>query len=215
MPEVTLPTQKFVEVKNIKNGVVFLKRDGLRKVLIVGGVNFDLKSEAEQNLILQSFQNFLNTLDFGLQFFIHSRKINVSEYLAKLRARKEEEPNELLKIQIEDYAEFIRVFVEENPIISKEFFVVVPYDPVGLATQAKGVLGFFQKKPAQKEVLAKEERERKNIEELNSRADQVMNGLEQMGLRATALDDEELVELFYNLYNPQLIEKKGLEIAKS
>src|SRR3990167_5625974 len=130
MPEVTLPTQKFVEVKNIKNGAVFLKKGGLRKVLIVGGVNFDLKSEAEQNLILQSFQNFMNTLDFGIQFFIHSRKINVSEYLEQLKARKEEEPNELLKIQIEDYAEFIRVFVAENPIISKSFFVVVPYDPV-------------------------------------------------------------------------------------
>ncbi|KKU94492.1 MAG: hypothetical protein UY26_C0001G0044 [Candidatus Jorgensenbacteria bacterium GW2011_GWA1_48_13] len=214
MPEVTLPTQKFVEVADIKNGAVYLKKGGLRKVLIVGGVNFDLKSEAEQNLILQSFQNFMNTLDFGVQFFIHSRKINVSEYLEHLKTRKEEEPNELLKIQIEDYAEFIRVFVAENPIISKSFFVVVPYDPVGITAQVKGVLGLFQKKPAQKEVLAKEEQERKNMEELNSRADQVMNGLEQMGLRATALEDEELVELFYNLYNPQLVEKKGLEIAK-
>jgi len=214
MPEVSLPTQKFVEVADIKNGVVFLKKGGLRKIFIVGGINFDLKSEAEQNLILQSFQNFLNTLDAGIQFFIHSRKINVSEYLERLRARRDEEPNELLKIQIEDYAEFIRVFVEENPIISKNFFVVVPYDPVGIAAQAKGIFSLFKKTPAQKEEMAKEEQERKNVEELNRRADQVMNGLEQMGLRATALDDEELVELFYNLYNPELVEKKGLEIAK-
>ncbi|HXF44228.1 MAG TPA: TraC family protein [Candidatus Paceibacterota bacterium] len=214
MPEVSLPTQKFVEVADIKNGVVYLKRGGLRKVLIVGGINFDLKSEAEQNLILQSFQNFLNTLDFGVQFFIHSRKININEYLEKLRARKEEEQNELLKVQIEDYAEFIRAFVEENSIISKDFFVVVPYDPITVAAQAKGLLGLFKKAPTKKEETAKEERDRKNIEELEQRANEVVSGLEQIGLRATALEDEELIELFYNLYNPQLVEKKDLEIAK-
>ncbi|MBI4034250.1 MAG: hypothetical protein HY378_01740 [Candidatus Brennerbacteria bacterium] len=214
MAEVSLPTQKFVEVKDIKNGVVRLKDGGLRKVLIVSGVNFDLKSEEEQNLILSSFQNFLNTLDFSVQFFIHSRKINISGYLEFLKTRKGEEENELLKIQIEEYAEFIRSFVEENPIISKTFFAIVPYDAVKIPTQAKGIMGLFKKSPPKKEEEAAEERERKNIEQLDRRVEQVTSGLEQIGLRATALEDGELTELFYNLYNPQLIEKKGLEIAK-
>ena len=215
MAEVSLPTQKFVEVKSIKDGVVRLKDGGLRKVLIVGGVNFDLKSEEEQNLILSSFQNFLNTIDFSVQFFIHSRKINVTSYLAFLKTRQDEEKNELLKIQIEEYGEFIRSFVEENPIISKTFFTIVPYDPIKITAQVKGVMGFFKKTPKKEMQEATEEKDRESIEQLDRRVEQVVSGLEQIGLRATILEDGELTELYYNLYNPQLIEKKGLEIAKS
>lgn len=212
MPETTLPTQKFIDLKEIKAGVLYLKDGGLRKVLIVGGVNFDLKSEAEQTLILSSFQNFLNALDFSVQFFIHSRKINVSEYLQKMTERKEKETNELLKIQIEEYVNFVRTFVEENPIISKTFFVIVPYDPVALTAKAKGFLGLFKKSGSVEERGSEEKI--KNLEQLDHRVDQVVGGLEQIGLRVTALDDEELTELYYNLYNPQFVEKKDLEIAK-
>jgi len=101
MPEPTKPSQQFVEIKEIKNDVVYLKSGGLRKILIVSGVNFDLKSENEQTLILNGFRNFLNTLDFSVQLFIHSRKTNIDLYLEKIAARKQEEENELLKIQID------------------------------------------------------------------------------------------------------------------
>ncbi len=218
MAEVSLPTQKFVEVKTIKDGVVQLKDGGLRKVLIVSGVNFDLKSEEEQNLILSSFQNFLNTLDFSVQFFIHSRKINVQNYLDFLKTRRDEEKNELLKIQIEEYGEFIHSFVEENPIINKTFFTIVPYDPIKITTQAKGLMRLFKTKssPSGKnaEKEATEEKKRENIEQLNRRVEQVTAGLEQIGLRVTVLEDGELTELYYNLYNPQLVEKKDLEISR-
>ena len=80
-------TQQFVEIEDIRDGILILKNGGLRRVLMVSGVNFDLKSEEEQNLIIYSFQNFLNTLDFSVQFFIHSRKVNVDAYLAAMRAR--------------------------------------------------------------------------------------------------------------------------------
>lgn len=215
MAETSLPTQKFVDIKTIKDGVIYLKKKGLRKVLIVGGINFDLKSEAEQTLILNSFQNFLNTLDFSIQFFIHSRKINISQYLEEMSERKQKETNELLKIQIEEYVEFIRSFVKENPIINKTFFVVIPYDPVTLTIKTKGILGLFKKPSPKEQKNKKEDEERKNIEQLNRRVEQVTSGLEQIGLRATSLDNEELTELFYNLYNPQLTEKKGLEITKT
>lgn len=215
MAKTSLPTQKFVDIKTIKDGVIYLKKGGLRKVLIVGGVNFDLKSEAEQTLILNSFQNFLNTLDFSVQFFIHSRKININQYLEGMSVRKQKETNELLKIQIEEYIEFIRSFVKENPIINKTFFIVVPYDPIALTSKAEGVLGLFKKSSSKEQKTKQEDEERKNIEQLNRRVEQVTSGLEQISLRVTSLDDEELTELFYNLYNPQLIEKKGLEIAKN
>lgn len=211
MPEVAPPTQKFVDVKEIKDSVVSLKGGGLRQILIVSGVNFDLKSEEEQTLILNSFQNFLNALDFSVQFFIHSRKVNVDEYLKRMGERKEAETNELLKIQTEEYISFIKSFVEENAIITKNFFVIVPYDTTPIVTEARGLLGLFKKAAttAKKEATLQE-----NMEQLNHRVTQVINGLEQIGLRVAILNDEELTELFYNLYNPQLTEKKGLEISK-
>jgi type IV secretory pathway VirB4 component len=208
----TLPTQSFVDIKEIRDGVVYLKKGGLRRVLIVSGVNFDLKSEAEQGLILGSFQNFLNTLDFSVQFFIHSRKVNVDAYLESMRARATEEQNQLLKVQIEEYVEFIRSFVEENAIIAKTFFVVVPYETAAVVESAKGILGLFGKKPA---AGAKEKSVQETLEQLEHRVNQVIDGLEQIGLRAAPLGNDELVELFYNLYNPQLVEKRGVEITRA
>ncbi len=180
-------------------------------MLIVSGINFELKSETEQNLILGGFQNFLNALDFSVQFFIHSRKVNVDGYLAKMGERKTEESNELLKIQIDEYINFIRSFVDQNAIISKTFFAVVPYDPAGLPTATKGFLGLFKKSaPTTEKNLT----EKDNLEQLQHRVEQVTEGLNQIGLRAAPLGNEETTELFYNLYNPQLVDKKTLNIAK-
>jgi len=211
MPEATLPTQTFVNIKEIRDGVVYLKKGGLRRILIVSGVNFDLKLEAEQTLILNSFQNFLNTLDFSVQLFVHSRKVNVDAYLEAMRERMNEEENQLLKIQIEEYMEFIKTFVDQNAIISKSFFTVIPYESAAVVEGAKGILGLFSKKP-KREV--KEQAPQEALKQLDHRVNQVIDGLEQIGLRTVPLGDRELVELFYNLYNPQLVEKKGMEIAK-
>ncbi len=215
MPDPTKPSQQFVDIDQIKEGIVFLKNGGLRRILIVNGINFDLKSEAEQNLILSGFQNFLNTLDFSIQFFIHSRKTNVDLYLEKMGERKLQELNELLKIQIEEYVQFIKTFVEQNAIISKHFFCIVPYDPILLKNQARGFFNLLSRKSAQTQKQAVDSQKYENVQKLNHRVDQATNGLEQIGLRTVPLGDEELIELFYNLYNPQVIERKGLEIAKT
>ncbi|MBI2278765.1 MAG: hypothetical protein HYU81_01735 [Candidatus Brennerbacteria bacterium] len=204
--EATAPTQQLVAVKEIRDGVVYLKRGGVRRVLMVSGINFELKSEEEQNLILGSFRNFLNTLDFSVQFFIHSRKVNVAPYLASLRARMEEEPNELLKIQIGEYAEFIRAFVEENAIIAKTFFVIVPYEPAISEKTRGGIMSLF-KKAIPVETL-RGESVQEMLSQLERRANQVIDGLSQTGLRVTPLENDALVELFYNLYNPEFTEKK-------
>jgi len=208
MPEKNASTQQFVSIQKIKDGVVYLKKGGLRRVVIVGGINFDLKSEAEQNLILSTFQNFINTLDFSVQFFIHSRKVNVERYLEKMTEYKEKEESELLKIQIEEYANFIRTFVEQNNIVSKTFFAVVPYDISATVEQARGIFSFLNKNKGDGGV------EQGHLQQLTQRVDEVIDGLSQIGLRGVALEDEELTELFYNLYNPEFTEKKKLEIAK-
>jgi type IV secretory pathway VirB4 component len=207
--EPTTSTQELVAVKEIRDGVLYLKNGGVRRILIVSGVNFDLKSEAEQGLILGSFQNFLNTLDFSVQFFIHSRKVNVDAYLASMRARMEEETSELLKIQIEEYVEFIRTFVEENAIISKTFFVVVPYEPL-VPTEGKfGVIvSFFKGTNRGGTTPAEATNVQEILSQLERRVSQVIEGLSQIGLRASPLENDAAIELFYNLYNPELTEKK-------
>jgi hypothetical protein len=208
--EPTTPTQALVDIKEIRDGVLYLKSGGVRRVLIVSGVNFDLKSEAEQGLILGSFQNFLNTLDFSVQFFIHSRKVNVDAYLAAMRARMEEEPSELLKIQIGEYVEFIRTFVEENAIISKTFFAVVPYESVIPSGKVAGLASLFKKRApgTHSTSSGQAENAQETLSQLERRVNQVIDGISQIGLRAAPLENDALVELFYNLYNPELIEGK-------
>ena len=216
-------TQKFIELEGIENGVVVLKDGGLRKILMVAGVNFDLKSEEEQGMITFGYQNFLNSLNFSVQIFIHSRKLNIEDYLARLEERGNQEINELLKNQISEYREFVRSFVSENAIMEKTFFVVVPFDPVQVSAVAeevtKKLFGLFPgKKPSSEEAMKTQEEKlklrAKNMSQLELRVDQVVSGLNLIGLQAAPLDNEQTIELFYNLYNPEEIEKKTLEIAK-
>jgi len=198
-----------VDIDEIKNEVVYMKNGGLRKILLINGINFDLRSEEEQQMILGSFQSFLNRLDFPIEFFIHSRKINIKSYLDKMKQREEDEKNELLKIQIGEYINFIRSFVEENPIITKSFFVVVPYNPIATVEEAKKGLSKIMTSLTgrNKKESEKNESMSKKLQQLNYRVEEVVAGLEQIGLRTNKMSDEELTELFYNLYNPQLIER--------
>lgn len=211
----SVATQQFVDIEEIKNGTVILKGGGLRRILMVSGINFELKSEEEQNIITSTYQNFLNGLNFSLQIIIHSRKMNIEGYLEKMKERQENEPNELIKNQISEYSEFVKSFVEMNAVMAKTFFCVVPYDSIqvsGVGGSLIDSLKFWEK--SKNNNKKKEEVFDQKINQLNQRADQVISGLSQIGLRVVALNDEELVELFYNLYNPATVERKEIQIAK-
>jgi len=211
-----LKTQDIVDIIEIKNDVIYLKDKTLCQILTVGGINFDLKSEVEKEQILGSFQNFINTLDFPIQFFIHSRKTNISTYLKRIEERKLKENNELLKIQIEEYSSFIRSFIEENPIITKSFFIVIRYVPLLIAIEAGGILKIFKAFNSKKEQAEKEEAENleESVRQLKFRTEQVADGLTSIGLKPAILNSEEATELYYNLYNPELTDKETLKIAK-
>lgn len=206
----SLATQQFVNIESINNGIIKLRGNAYRKILIVSGINFDLKSAEEQEMITLAFQSFLNSVDFTLQFFIHSRKINIENYLKKVEVRENQETNELLKNQIFEYREFIKSFVAQNAIMSKNFFVVVPFDSAGVSetgTNLKNKLfGLFGVKKSEEE--GKKQTENEYLEQLDQRVNETIEGLNQVGLRVVPLNDEELSELFYNLYNPSTIEKK-------
>ena len=206
----SLATQQFVNIESIENGVIKLKGGVYRKILMVSGMNFDLKSAEEQEMIIFSFQGFLNSLDFTIQFFIHSRKLNIENYLKMVKERENQEVNELLKNQIFEYGEYVKSFVAQNAIMSKNFFVVVPFDPIRIS-EAGGklknkILGLFGGKEPER---LQEKTEQEYLEQLDQRVSGVVDGLNQIGLRAVPLNDAELSELFYNIYNPSTIEKKN------
>lgn len=207
--------QDLVAIENIAQNTVMLRDGSLRQIVMVGGINFSLKSDTEQSTITQTYQNFLNGLDFPIQIVIHSRKINIEDYLGVLGGRIEKESTELLQNQIAEYREFIRGFVQENPIMAKTFLVVVPFFPVSLPN--KRTLGnfipFFKKKGRGEAEKALEEKKvdfHKNLEQLLQRVNQVTEGLQAIDLEVKLLNDEELVELFYNFYNPGTIEKENV-----
>ena len=211
-------TQQFIAIEEIKQETIVLRNGGLRKVLLANGINFDLKSEEEQGLIIYSFQNFLNALNFSLQIYIRSRRLNIENYLNKLSGLQEQESFELLKNMIGEYREFIKSFVAQNAIMDKAFFVVVPYDPVQFTQAGKS---FFKKmmewlhvkkrKPPEEALLdeqaLRQQSFTQNSQQLEQRVEQVISGLSQIGLRAVPLNDAELIELFYNIYNPETTEK--------
>ncbi len=217
MPDIkeSIPTQQFIGIESIDDGVIRLKGGAMRRIILVSGTNFALKSEEEQGIITYAFQGFLNSINFSLQFFIHSRKLNIEEYLEKMAERENQEENQLLKNQITEYREFIKSFVSQNAIMQKSFFAVVPYDPLNLPRAGLDItdkmLGWFKSKTSI-ESSNKSEGANEAMEQLNQRVDQVINGLNQVGLRAVPLNTDELLELFYNLYNPTTTEKRGVEI---
>lgn len=213
MSEITFApdsTQQFVEIEEIKDGIVVLKSGGVRSVVMVSGINFELKSEEEQDMITGAYQNFLNSLDFSIQIIVHSRKLNIDRYLAKMQDIYAQESNELLKNQLSEYISFIRGFVKENEIMTKQFFVVVPYEGAAFSDVKKGFSGFSklfsQKKKSSQQEAQESIDQKKN--QIRQRVDQVISGIERIGLRAVPLQDDELLELFYNLYNPETVEKK-------
>src|SRR3989344_2876929 len=201
----TANSQDLVNVKEVRDNTLIVKGGGLRQIIMVGGMNFALKSEEEQNVITQLYQNFLNSLDFPVQIIIHSRKINIDKYLGKLDDRKSQESSALLQNQISEYQDFIRNFVKDYAIMKKLFLVVVSYTPVSLIPSAATVSRFlpFGKKRTPEGAAAQSESDfKESVSQLRQRTDSVADGIRAIGIEATVLNDDQLVELFYNFYNP-------------
>src|SRR3989344_2182761 len=128
-------TQEFVPIKEVRDGIIILRDGAFRAILMTSSLNFALKSEDNQNAIISQFQNFLNSLDFSVQLFIQSRKLDIRPYAALLEERQKEQESDLMRIQVAEYIEFIKSFTESTNIMTKTFFVVVPYAPGALQTK--------------------------------------------------------------------------------
>lgn len=194
-------TQKYVDVEEVKDGTIVLKDGSLRAVLLVSSINFDLKATEEQDSIVNQYQNFLNSLDFPIQIMVSSRKLNINPYLDYLKKKESQLSNELLIFQLNEYQNFIKNLAEVSNIMSKFFYVVVPFHPVenvktGLFDRLLGASN------TQMTIARRRELFDTYKNQLWQRVDHISAGLSGTGVKVVPLKTEELIELLYNSYNP-------------
>lgn len=201
-------TQEFIPIQEIRDGIVILRNGGMRSVVLATSLNFALKSADEQNAILSEFQNFLNSLDFSIQIFAQSKKLDIRPYIALLEDRYKEQTTDLMKIQVREYIEFVKSFVESTNIMSKSFFVVVPYDPPILTASKNPISNMMPGKvtPASAKISS-DAQFAEYRSQLEQRVAVIEQGLVRCGIRAAELGTEEVVELFYKIFNPGETEK--------
>lgn len=199
----TPTTQHNLLISEIKQDTVVLKDGTLRGVLMVSSINFALKNEDEQTAIISNYVSFLNSLDHPLQIIIQSRKLQIKPYMDRLLEQEHKQTNELLRIQIADYRAFVNELVSLGEIMSKQFYVVVPYDP-----RSNKSKGFFDRlgevlSPANA-IKVKGEKFTKRKADLESRVRQVESGLSSIGLTTVRLDTQSLIELYFSTYNTDI-----------
>lgn len=197
-------TQDFVPIKEVRDGVVLLKDGSMRMLLMASSINFALKSQDEQNAIILQFQNFLNSLNFSVQIFVQSRRLDIRPYIALLENRLKEQTSELLKLQTREYILFIKTFTDSTSIMTKTFYIVVPYSPSIITTKgASGLLG-GNKGETDKDKLSDFQEHRTQLEQRSSVVEQ---GISRCGIRVVQLGTEELIEVYYKLFNPGEMDK--------
>jgi hypothetical protein len=201
-------TQEFVPVKEIRDGVVVLKDGGLRAIVLANSINLSLKSEDEQKAIIYQFQNFLNTLDFSVQISVQSRKLDIKPYIVMLENRMKVQTEPLLKLQTREYIQFIKNFTEEHNIMTKSFYIVIPYTPKSFNTDKNPLTGFFSKQSKAQVKIAEETDFEEKRSQLEQRVNVITQGLASCGIKSQQLDTESAVELFYKVFNPGDVEGK-------
>jgi hypothetical protein len=202
----TLSTQTYLRIAEIRDNTLVLKNGGLRTVLSVTSINFNLKSEDEQNAIIMSYQGFLNTLEDPIQIVIRSKKLDIDHYLDTLREKGGKQTNILLKKQTLEYADYIQKLVEYADIMEKEFYVIISEDPY--RSQNVNFVGKFLSYINAKDSFYMIKQRRKEFGELKKKLIQKVNsvkiGLENCGLKAEELTTKDLIKLFYESYNPSV-----------
>lgn len=200
-------TQEFVPIKEIRDGIVVLKNGDLRALILVNSINLSLKSNDEQTAIILQFQSFLNTLDFPIQISIQSRKLDIRPYLITLEERMKVQTEQLLKIQTKEYVNFIKAFTDSVNIMTKNFFIVVPYTSKGLRPDINIFSKLFNKNKEDEKKRSQIDFEEKRSQ-LEERVGVIQQGLSRVGINSAQLGTEEAIEVFYKVFNPGEVEGK-------
>jgi hypothetical protein len=215
--------QNFLPIGEIRNNTVLLKNGGLRAILLVDAVNFNLKSETEQQGIIAGYGAFVNTLTFPLQVVMRSTKANIDDYIANIRTVGEKQANELLKQQTLGYADFIERLLDIADIMQKRFYVVIPVDR---GTRKKTLFEkFFEwlsPEDSSSKAAARNRDFAQGARDVNDRVELVQTGLANIGLHSKRLETREILELFYQIYNPKTSQREkipgdmsGLKLEKT
>ena len=206
MPESA--TQAFLEVQDIREGVLLLKNNSIRGILMTSSINFALKSEEEQTATIFAFQSFLNSLDFFCQIVIQSRNINITPYLDSLKDLEEKQTNELLKKQTTSYREFIKEMVVGDVVMTKSFYIVIPYNLMEIfgAKAAQKKINFGDVSTTNQAKPITDDEFQRCKAQLWQRMEYVSMGLRRCGLEAIPLTTPELIELFWSIHHPEQAE---------
>jgi type IV secretory pathway VirB4 component len=206
-------TQQYLNISEIKDDCVVLRDGTLVAVILISSINFSLKSAEEQEAIIQAYINFLNSIDFKVQIVIQSRKLNIDPYIEKLKKVEKEQTNELLKIQIAEYGNYILELVKIGQIMTKKFYITIPYNP-GSDQKKKGLKKFVEIFSPGSVVRLKREVFLRRRKDLMHNVNNVTSGVSSMGLTGVLLDTQSLIELYYNIYNPTTAPKQPLDLKK-
>lgn len=201
-------TQDHINIAEIREGILITRDGGLRTILLAASVNFALKSEQEQNALIAQYQAFLNSLNFPLQIIMQSRKLDLTNYLKSLEERLAKENSELIKVQISDYIQFIKRLITVANIMDKQFYLIVPFDPSNV--KKRGLVDKLLHPTSRLEVKISATELKSFHEELLQRVQVVMAGLNTLGVRTAILNTQQIIELFYSLYNPEEASKERL-----
>ena len=205
-------TQQFIKIDNIRNDVVILKNGQMRAILQVSSINLALKSQNEQEAIVASYQNFLNSLDFPIQILINSRFTNLDEYLKNLEKMVDKQPTDLMQIQTQEYINFILEFTQESHIISTDFFVIIPFDLLEMDVRQGGAQERFKSLFGKQSKIDSSDSKKFALykKQLLQRVNFVASGLSRMGISAELLNTKQLISLFWSAYNPSDLRRKKL-----
>ncbi len=195
-------TQDFVPIKEVRDGIIILKDGSMKAIILSSSLNFALKSSDEQEAIIYQFQNFINSLDFSVQISIQSRELDIRPYIASLEKQYNEQLNDLLKIQTKEYIQFVRTLTESQNIMSKTFFLVVPFTPTALGPNQDSAINKFFSSSSKKDKTRNSDLFEEYRTQIEQRISVVQQGLTRCGIRSVLIGTEEAIELFYKLFNP-------------
>ena len=210
-------TQNTLQVAEIRDGIVIMNDGTYRSVVMAKSINFDLMSQSEQESVEYAYQGFLNSLYFPVQIFIRSQKVDIEPYIERLDKIRTEHDNMLLALLMEDYINYIDVLAQSTNIMDKKFYMVIPFASSPMQEQSlassKNFISGFAALMSKKEtkVIINEKDLEKAKTELRNRVQAVMNGLLQCGVKCAPLDTEELIELYYDTYNPDTATRQHLK----
>jgi hypothetical protein len=210
-------TQNMLQIAEIRDGIVIMSDGSYRSVVMVKSINFDLMSPQEQEAVEYNYQNFLNSLFFPIQIFIRSQKVDIAPYLEKLDKIRSEHDNMLLALLMDDYIGYITTLAQQTNIMDKKFYIIIPFFPhvdvQKALTQSKnfvtGFVDLFSNR--EQHVVINEDDLEKAKTELRTRVQTVLSGLLQSNIQGLPLDTQELIELFYDTYNPDTATRQQLK----